>query len=62
MTPVRYQSLVRCLRLARFLVGRRYLPPYPEMAREIGCSVRTVRRYIEAFEEARCPLPPRIKA
>ena len=53
----RCQPLVRCLRLARYLDGRRYLPTAGEMAREVGVCERTVWRYVTALEEAQWPLP-----
>lgn len=59
MTAVRYRPLTRCLRLAAFLGGRRRLPTFKVMARELGVCERTVRRYLESLEEARWPLPPK---
>jgi predicted DNA-binding transcriptional regulator YafY len=55
----RHRSLVRCLRLVRFLNGRRWMPRIEVMASEIGVSTRTVSRYLDALEEAHYELPPR---
>jgi predicted DNA-binding transcriptional regulator YafY len=58
----RHQPLVRCLRLARYLEGRRYLPTLDAMAHELRVHQRTVRRYVAALEEAQWPVPaPRPK-
>jgi predicted DNA-binding transcriptional regulator YafY len=55
----RNRMLVRALRLATYLRGRRYMPRVPDIARELGCDKRTVYRDINALEEAHWPLPMR---
>jgi len=55
----RYRQLVRVLTLARYLSGRRRTPQLRELARTFGVHERTVRRDLEALEDAQWPVPPR---
>jgi predicted DNA-binding transcriptional regulator YafY len=61
-TGTRHQPLIRCLRLVRFLEGRRHLPSLSVMARELGVCERTIRRYLAALEEAYWSLPAKADA
>lgn len=51
--------LVRTLRLAKTLEGRRYMPGVAWLARELGCHPRTLYRDLAALQEAHWPVPMR---
>lgn len=56
----RRKMTVRLVRLMALCHTRRTLPTLQDMARELGCCQKTVRRDLEAFEEAHIPVPPRL--
>lgn len=54
-------AIVRVLKFAADMAGRRRMPPIPHLAQTYGVHRRTVHRYLNALEEARYPMPPRAK-
>lgn len=53
----RNHALVRMAKLLQVCLTRRVLPPLSELAAELGCHPRTVRRTLEAMQEAHLPVP-----
>lgn len=47
------------VQLIRLLEGRRYMPTHAWLADEMRVTTRTVRRYLDALEQAGWPLPQR---
>ena len=54
-------ALRRVLTLYRSLSGRRYRPPAGALARELGCSHRTVYRDLAVLDEVGLPVPPPLR-
>lgn len=52
----RNRGLVRALRTAKLLESSRFGVSIGELASEFGCTTRTVRRDLEALQEAGLPL------
>ena len=46
------------LRWVTYLNGRRWLPSYREMADDLGCCPRTVKRWVKDLSEAGVVVPP----
>lgn len=53
----RDEMAYRFAALIRYCGHRRYLPPLEVIARGLNCSTRTVRRYLEALEQAGFDVP-----
>lgn len=54
----RSATLVRALRLARALQGRRYRPAVDVLAAQLQVTTRTVYRDLAALQEAHYRVPP----
>lgn len=57
----RYRNAL-AVNMARVMValqGRRYMPLHRELAAELGMNLRTLRRYLDALEQAGWPMPQR---
>jgi predicted DNA-binding transcriptional regulator YafY len=54
----RIRTLVRTLKLWRFLEGRSSRPELDELADMFGVSSRTIRRDLAALTEVHLPVPP----
>lgn len=61
MTPGLKRRLRSIMRLIELLDmcrdGRRYMPSLPELAKQLGCHQRTVRRDLEALEAVGIDVP-----
>lgn len=57
----RNTTLVRCLMIWRRVEGRRVCPSLRVLAAEHGVCERTIRRDLEALQEARLPVPPSLR-
>lgn len=52
---------LRLAALVRLLIGRRYMPPVGDLARELQVTKRTVYRDLAALDAADWPLPRRLR-
>lgn len=57
MATERDEMARRFAALIRYCGHRRYLPELEVLARGLGCSTRTVRRYLTALENAGFDVP-----
>ena len=57
MSARRNHALVRMAKLMKVCLSYRVLPPLSDLAVELGCHPRTVRRTLEAMQEAHLPVP-----
>lgn len=55
---LRYQSLEKCLKLARFLANHAERPTIEDMAAHVRVTKRTVSRYLLALARAGWSIPP----
>lgn len=56
---MRNDSLVRVLKLVKYLDGKHCVPPTEQLAQEFQVSHRTIYRDLAALEDAQHPLPRR---
>ena len=56
----RNDVIVRALRVIRLMQSRKVRLTAPELARALGVSERTAKRYIAGCVEARIQMPPNV--
>lgn len=61
MNPGRRQAvMVRALRLVSLMQGRSVRPTATQIARALGISERSAKRWLAACNEAHLPMPPSV--